>query len=152
MFGRWLAKRILPTMVALILGLNLPLTGYAKITACRGDPIIDIGIAQIQSIVEIQTSLDNVDRVEFTYYVPFNATLPVMFDASPLAAKERVKFVKVASLSDVRIEAIVYLKPGVKPVAVTTTTNIIPTVASLMRLASTKSIVGTTGQILTYKP
>ena len=116
--------RIVLTLCALTLALTLPLTSYAKITACRGDPIIDLAFMRAASVVDIATDAANVDRIDYIYHLPITSALPVTYDASPLAAKEVVTFVYDLTPGTFRLDTIVRLKPGVARVKVTATTTV----------------------------
>lgn len=138
-------QRSMMAMFALMLALTMPLTGYAKASACRGDPIIDLPFLRAQSIVEIGTALQNVDRVEYIYHLPITKDLPVTYDDSPLAAKEVVKFVYDATPGTFRLDTIVYLKPGVAKAKVTAWTTV---TEKVFGYSITKTVSGFSGQTL----
>jgi hypothetical protein len=126
--------------------ISVPNQTYAAFRPCRGDPIIDTPNYTIQSIVEVYTDIKNIDRVEYVYHVPAGKILPVMFDASPLAAKEKVSFTK-GGWGDMRVDTIVYLKNGVAPVQV----SVITTVTDKRDgTSTTTTITGMSGQQLVY--
>ena len=137
-------RRIMLAFMFCLPFISMPNQANAAITACRGDPIVDMPNYTVQSIVEISTDIKNVDRVEYVYYVPAGKVLPVMFDASPLAAKERVSFAK-GGWGNIQVDTIVYLKPGVAPVQVTTITTITD---KRDGTSITKTITGKSGQLL----
>ena len=142
----WILLRLVFGLFALTLALGMPLTGYAKVLACRGDPIIDLPLVRIQTVVDIATSADNVDRVEYVYHLPIMGTLPVFFDDTLLASKEVARFVYDRAPGSWRLDATVYLKPGVAQVKVTAATTV---TEKLFGNSVLKTASGFTGQTLT---
>ena len=141
----WSGTRKLLALFALTLALTMPLTGYAKITACRGDPIIDLPLIQAQSVVDISTDAANVDRIDYIYHLPITKVLPVTYDNSVLSAKEVVTFVYDLTPGTLRLDTIVRLKPGLARVKVTTTTTV---TEKVFGHSITQSVSGFSGQTL----
>jgi hypothetical protein len=142
---RWLLTRLIPVLFAFMLALTMPLTGHAKVTACRGDPILTLGPWQIQSVIEIDAPIESIDRVEYVYYIPRTTGVEVFYDDTPLAAKEQVQIIQQSGLLAVRVEVKVFLASGVAPVAVTTSTTF--TNSSTGRV-TTRTASGLSGQTL----
>lgn len=136
-------------IVALVVCLSfiaVPNLTAAAFRPCRGDPIVDTPEYTIQSIVEVYSDIKNIDRVEYVYHVPAGKVLPVMFDASPLAAKEKVSFTK-GSWGNMQVDTIVYLKSGIKPVQVHAITTITD---KRDGTSTTITMTGLSGQQLVY--
>ncbi len=131
--------------LALILFIVIASPAQAAITPCRGDPIVETIMFRVQSVVEVYTDLANIQRVDYVYRVPLGKALPVLFDASPLAAKETAAFVSNNGSGVIQIDAVVVLKAGVAPVPVTTTTTI---TSKLTGNTITKTASGLSGQVL----
>ena len=142
----WTLVRLMLGLFALTLALGMPLTGHAKVLSCRGDPIIDLPFVRIETVAEIATSVDNVDRVVYVYHLPLATPPPVLFDNSELASKEVVRFVYDMGFGRARVDTTVYLKPGVKRVRTTVTTTV---TEKLFGTSVVKTARGFTGQTLT---
>lgn len=142
----WIRSRLAFGLLALALALGMPLTGYAKVLSCRGDPIIDLPLVRIETVVDIATSVANVDRVVYIYHLPLTSAPPVLFDDSELASKEVVQFVYDMAPGSARVDSTVYLKPGVGWARVTATTTI---TEKLFGISVVKTARGFSGQTLT---
>lgn len=142
---RWLFTRIIPVLFAFALALNMPLTGHAKVSACRGDPILTLGNWKIQSIIEIDAALEDIDYVEYAYYLPRTAGIAVFYDDTPLASKERVEIIQQDGLRLARVQVTVFMKSGVSPAAVSTSTTF--TNSNTGRV-TTSTVGGMSGQLL----
>jgi hypothetical protein len=143
---RRILSRLAFGLLALALALGMPLTGYAKVLSCRGDPIIDLPYVRIETVADIATSVANVDKVVYVYHLPLASAPPVLFDSSELASKEVVQFVYDMAPGSARVDTTVYLKPGVARVRVTATTTV---TERLFGVSVVKTARGFSGQTLT---
>lgn len=124
---------------------SMPLTSHAKISACRGDPILTLGNWRIQSVIDINAAIEDVNRVEYVYYLPRTEGIAVFYDNTPLAAKEKVQIIQQDGLLTARVEAKVFLNSGLAPVTVSTSTTF--TNSNTGRV-TTRTVSGLSGQLL----
>ncbi len=142
---RWSPAHLIIALLGVALALAMPPASYAKVTACRGDPILILGNWKLQSTIDISAAIEDVDRVEYTYYLPRTAGVAVFYDDTALAAKEHVQIIQQDGLLAARVEVRVVLNSGLAPVAVTTSTTF--TNSNTGRV-TTKAVSGMSGQVL----